>query len=98
VKFLTAATVAPVSVFNERLEDQGVNRLEDSVVLWMQICSSQLLAKSQPILFLTECELLAQKLEQGIKINEYIPSYGDRSNDMTTFVKCLFHHHSSALY
>jgi len=93
VKFLTAVTVAPVSVFNEQLEDKGVNRLEDSVVLWKEICSSRLLAKSRLIL-LTECDLLAQKLEQGIKINEYIPSYGGRSNDMKTFVKCLFHHHS----
>ena len=74
-----------------------MNRLEDSIILWTAICSSKLLAKTQLILFLNKCDLLRRKLKRGIKVNQYLPSYGDRSNDVTSVVKCLFHHHLSVL-
>ncbi len=38
--------LAPISVFDERLEaDLGVNRLEDSMKFWTSICQSKLLVK-----------------------------------------------------
>jgi guanine nucleotide-binding protein alpha-1 subunit len=40
--------LAPISVFNER-QEEGVNRLEDSMKFWTTICKSKLLAKVDPI-------------------------------------------------
>lgn len=74
-----------------------MNRLQDSIILWTAICSSKLLAKTQLILFLNKCDLLRRKLKRGIKVNKYLPSYGDRSNDVTSVVKCLFRHYSCLL-
>lgn len=83
--------VSPVSVFDQRLEeDSRVNRLEDSILLWTSICSSKLLARTQLILFLNKCDLLRRKLKRGVKVAQYLPSYGDRPNDVMTVVKCEF--------
>jgi len=80
--------LAPVSVFDQRLEeDLNVNRLEDSIILWTSICSSKLLAKTQLILFLNKCDLLSRKLRRGIKVNQYLPSFGNRPNEVTSVVK-----------
>ncbi|KII91425.1 hypothetical protein PLICRDRAFT_507933 [Plicaturopsis crispa FD-325 SS-3] len=82
--------LAPISCFNERLaEDSRVNRLEDSFLLWKSVCSSKLLAKATMVIFLNKCDLLDRKLRQGVKINKYLPSYGDRENNMPTVVKYL---------
>ena len=86
---LTLILVSPVSVFDQRLEeDSRVNRLEDSILLWTSICSSKLLARTQLILFLNKCDLLRRKLKRGVTVAEYLPSYGDRRNDVMTVVKC----------
>jgi hypothetical protein len=85
------SSVSPVSVFDQRLdEDPSVNRLEDSIILWTSICSSKLLAKTQLILFLNKCDLLRRKLKRGIRVNQYLPSFGDRQNEIMTVVKCEF--------
>jgi len=82
-------SVSPVSVFDQRLEeDHNVNRLEDSTILWTSICSSKLLAKTQLILFLNKCDLLRRKLKRGIKVNQHLPSFGDRPNEVMSVVKC----------
>ncbi|TEB25478.1 heterotrimeric G protein alpha subunit [Coprinellus micaceus] len=80
--------LSPVSVFDQRLdEDRRVNRLEDSILLWTAICSSRLLAKTQLILFLNKCDLLRRKLKRGVKVTQYLPSYGDKPNDVMSVVK-----------
>ncbi|KDR77215.1 hypothetical protein GALMADRAFT_66144 [Galerina marginata CBS 339.88] len=80
--------LSPVSVFDQRLEeDPSVNRLEDSIILWTSICSSKLLAKTQLILFLNKCDLLRRKLKRGVRVNQYLPSFGDRPNEVITVVK-----------
>ncbi|KAF7292858.1 G-protein alpha subunit [Mycena indigotica] len=82
--------LCPVSCFDERLdEDQRVNRLEDSTILWRSICSSKLLTRTQLILFLNKCDLLKRKLKRGIKLKTYLPSYGDRPNEVMPIVKYL---------
>ncbi|KAJ6481724.1 heterotrimeric G protein alpha subunit [Mycena sanguinolenta] len=82
--------LCPVSCFDERLdEDTRVNRLEDSTLLWRSICASKLLAKTQLILFLNKCDLLKRKLKRGIKLKTYLPSYGDRPNEVIPVVKYL---------
>ncbi|KAF7341976.1 G-protein alpha subunit [Mycena venus] len=82
--------LCPVSCFDERLdEDSRVNRLEDSTLLWRSICSSKLLTKTQLILFLNKCDLLKRKLKRGVKVKTYLPSYGDRPNEVMPVVKYL---------
>ncbi|KAG6818988.1 hypothetical protein H0H93_016608 [Arthromyces matolae] len=82
--------LSPVSVFDQRLEeDPRVNRLEDSIILWTSICQSKLLAKTQLILFLNKCDLLRRKLKRGIQVKDYLPSYGDRPNEVIPVVKYL---------
>jgi hypothetical protein len=81
--------LAPISSFDERLrEDRRVNRLEDTYILWQTLCSLQILAKTQIILFLNKCDLLEQKLRAGVKVRTHVPSFGDRSNDVDTVKKC----------
>ncbi|KAH9479016.1 Guanine nucleotide-binding protein alpha-4 subunit [Psilocybe cubensis] len=81
--------LAPVSCFDERLtEDARVNRLEDSFLLWRTVCSSKLLASTTMILFLNKCDLLKRKLKAGVQVRKYLPSYGERANDVNTVVKC----------
>ncbi|KAK7042366.1 G-protein alpha subunit [Favolaschia claudopus] len=82
--------LCPVSCFDERLdEDARVNRLEDSTLLWRSICSSKLLTKTQLILFLNKCDLLKRKLKRGIQVKTFLPSYGDRPNEVMPVVKYL---------
>jgi guanine nucleotide-binding protein alpha-1 subunit len=81
--------LAPISSFDERLrEDRRVNRLEDTYMLWQTLCSLQMLAKTQIILFLNKCDLLEQKLRAGVEVRTHVPSFGDRSNDVETVKNC----------
>jgi len=82
--------LAPVSCFDQRLsEDSRVNRLADSFMLWKSICESKLLAKANTILFLNKVDLLNLKLRSGVKIKDYLPSYGERGNDAGTMIRYL---------
>ncbi|KAH9916664.1 G-protein alpha subunit [Fomitopsis serialis] len=74
--------LAPLA-FNLMLEeDTKVNRLEDSIMLWKEICQNPLLAKTTLILFLNKATLAA-----GIRVNKYVPSYGDQPNDVQHVTK-----------
>ena len=74
--------LAPLSGFDQVLaEDETVNRLEDSVLLWKSICSNPLLGKTSLILFLNKIDIFYAKLEAGIQFGQYIISYGNRPND-----------------
>ncbi|KAF8499582.1 G-alpha-domain-containing protein [Russula emetica] len=82
--------LAPISIFDEKLEgDSGISQLEHSVNLWTDVCKSKLLSKVQLILFLNKCDILERKLARGISIKRYIPTYGDRKNDMPTASRYL---------
>ncbi|EDR12566.1 guanine nucleotide-binding protein alpha-4 subunit [Laccaria bicolor S238N-H82] len=74
--------LAPISCFDQVLaEDHKVNRLEDSVKLWTSIVSHPLLKNTNLVLFLNKIDILQSKLAFGIKIADYVVSYGDRPND-----------------
>ncbi|KAI6021064.1 guanine nucleotide binding protein, alpha subunit [Pisolithus marmoratus] len=74
--------LAPISCFDQVLqEDPSVNRLADSFLLWKTIVSHPLLKKAYLILFLNKCDILRVKLESGIRLGNYITSYGNRPND-----------------
>ncbi|KAF8589116.1 G-alpha-domain-containing protein [Ramaria rubella] len=77
--------LAPISCFDQVLaEDATVNRLEDTVLLWKSLCSNPLLKKCNLILFMNKTDLMAKKLQAGVRLSRYIPSYGTRANDFTT--------------
>ncbi|KAL4073560.1 guanine nucleotide binding protein, alpha subunit, partial [Scleroderma citrinum] len=74
--------LAPISCFDQVLqEDPSVNRLADSFLLWKTIVSHPLLKKTDLVLFLNKCDILRAKLESGIRLGDYITSYGNRPND-----------------
>ncbi|KAI5122002.1 hypothetical protein M0805_001834 [Coniferiporia weirii] len=74
--------LAPISCFDQVLmEDNSVNRLEDSVLLWKSVVSNPLLAKTNLVLFLNKCDVLRAKLAAGIRLGKYVISYADRPND-----------------
>ncbi|OBZ77697.1 Guanine nucleotide-binding protein subunit alpha [Grifola frondosa] len=74
--------LAPMSAFDQVLaEDENVNRVEDSVLLWKSICSNQLLGKTNMILFLNKVDIFMAKLKAGIQFGKFIISYGNRPND-----------------
>lgn len=74
--------LAPISCFDQVLaEDHKVNRLEDSVNLWTSIVSNELLKRTTLILFLNKIDILKAKLASGIKLADYVVSYGNRPNE-----------------
>ncbi|KAF9002158.1 heterotrimeric GTP-binding alpha subunit [Cyathus striatus] len=79
--------LAPLA-FNQTLEeDSRVNRLEDSLSLWKDICSNKLLAAANLILFFNKKDVLIETLESGVLVRKYVPSYGDQPNEVTQVTK-----------
>ncbi|KAG8905207.1 hypothetical protein FRB99_000476 [Tulasnella sp. 403] len=78
--------LAPISAFDQVLaEDRQVNRLEDSITLWADLCRNRILAKVPLVLFLNKCDRLKAKLESGVSLRNWVPSYGsERANDFAT--------------
>ncbi|CAE6504708.1 unnamed protein product [Rhizoctonia solani] len=82
--------LAPISAFDQVLaEDPSVNRLEDSLTMWRDLCKNKILAGASIVLFLNKCDLLQTKLESGIRLNQFLVSYGDRPNDYGSVTKHL---------
>ncbi|KAJ7690395.1 G-protein alpha subunit [Mycena rosella] len=85
--------LTPLSFYEVLEEDSRVNRLEDSVVLWKEICANPLLQHCQIILFFNKMDILKAKLKAGLIVKEYVPSFGDRPNTYagaTTYFKEKF--------
>ncbi|KAJ7440299.1 G-protein alpha subunit [Mycena galericulata] len=85
--------LTPLSFYEVLEEDTRVNRLEDSVVLWKEICANPLLQNSQIILFFNKMDILKAKLKAGLVIKDYVPSFADRPNTYagaTTYFKEKF--------
>ncbi|KAJ2920508.1 hypothetical protein H1R20_g16585, partial [Candolleomyces eurysporus] len=60
--------LAPLA-FNQTLQEAvRVNRLEDSLLLWREICSSKLLAKANLILFFNKMDVLKTTLAAGVQV------------------------------
>ncbi|KAF6753670.1 guanine nucleotide binding protein, alpha subunit [Ephemerocybe angulata] len=86
--------LAPISCFDQTLaEDSKVNRLADSVTLWSEISTNPLLKSSNFILFLNKTDIFRRKLDAGVKLADYIVSYGKRPNNFestTTYIRKKF--------
>jgi hypothetical protein len=50
--------------------------------------SNPLLKKTDLVLFLNKCDILRAKLESGIRLADYIVSYGSRPNDFESASVC----------
>ncbi|KAI6155201.1 guanine nucleotide binding protein, alpha subunit [Pisolithus tinctorius] len=79
--------VSPLSAFDQYLEeDPRTNRIDDSLQLFTQICSNQLLKSVHLVLFLNKTDILKKKLERGLRVSKYILSYGERPNEYESVV------------
>ncbi|KAG9007355.1 hypothetical protein FRB90_009414 [Tulasnella sp. 427] len=80
--------LAPLSPFDQALpEDRKVNCLEDSLIIWKELCSNQLLANVPLVLFLNKSDLLRKKLEDGVQVSRFVVSYAGRPNDYDSVEK-----------
>ncbi|KAF8070369.1 G-protein alpha subunit-domain-containing protein [Lyophyllum atratum] len=70
-------------------EDPGVNRLEDSILLWKSVVSNPLLKRTEIVLFLNKIDIFKAKLAAGVLFGHYVVSYGDRPNDFESTSKYL---------
>ncbi|KAJ3862493.1 G-protein alpha subunit [Lentinula novae-zelandiae] len=79
--------LAPL-VFNQMLEeDPRVNRLEDSLLLWKEICSNVLLANCNIIIFFNKMDILRRILDSGVEVRKFVPSYGNAPNEVESVTK-----------
>ncbi|KIK58525.1 hypothetical protein GYMLUDRAFT_45166 [Collybiopsis luxurians FD-317 M1] len=79
--------LAPLT-FNQMLdEDNHVNRLEDSLMLWKDICKNELLANCNIIIFFNKMDILRRTLQSGVEVRKFVPSYGDAPNDVASVTK-----------
>lgn len=69
---------------------QTVTLQEDSVMLWTSIVSNKLLKDTNLILFLNKCDIMKTKLASGIKLRDYVVSYGNRPNDFDSASSCEY--------
>ncbi|KAF7307491.1 hypothetical protein MIND_00543600 [Mycena indigotica] len=82
--------LAPISAFDQVLtEDPTVNRLADSYKLWTTIVASKLLQKTNVILFLNKIDIMHAKLASGIRLADFVDSYGRRPNDFDSASRYL---------
>ena len=89
ISFVVQAIIflAPLA-FNQVLEeDKQVNRLEDSIYLWKEVCRNPLLARANIILFFNKMDILKKTLQSGVRVETYVPSYGSTPNDVENVTK-----------
>ncbi|KAJ7608800.1 guanine nucleotide binding protein, alpha subunit [Roridomyces roridus] len=82
--------LAPISAFDQTLvEDPTVNRLADSFKLWTSVVSNKLLQQTNMILFLNKVDIMHAKLASGIRLSDFVDSYGRRPNDFDSASRYL---------
>jgi len=52
------------------------------------VASNQLLKHTNLIIFLNKIDILRTKLASGVKLKDYVVSYGDRPNDVENTTLC----------
>eukprot|EP01133_Synstelium_polycarpum_P020116 gene20116-24121_t len=83
--------VAALSEYDQMCREVRVNRLDESINLFSEICNSQWFAETPMILFLNKKDILVEKL-QRVPYNTYDTNYtGDNSfNDVSNHIKRKF--------
>ncbi|KAJ7782560.1 guanine nucleotide binding protein, alpha subunit [Mycena maculata] len=89
--------LVPISAFDQYLdEDPLTNRIHDSLQLLMSIWTNELLKNAQLVLLLNKIDILRKKLEAGVQVRQYIPSYGNRPNNFSTAAEYFRSHFLAA--
>ncbi|KAG6840155.1 hypothetical protein C0991_008560 [Blastosporella zonata] len=83
----TIVFLAPLLFDRALEEDPEINRLEDSLLLWREICRNKILAKASLILFFNKTDVLRRTLAAGVKVRKFVPSYGDQPNEVGPVTK-----------
>ncbi|KAJ7800514.1 G-protein alpha subunit [Mycena olivaceomarginata] len=78
--------LAPLAFWQSLDEDSKVNRVQDSLELWREIVGNPLLAKTAFILLFNKKDVLQAHIAAGVPVKKYVPSFGDRPNDVASFV------------
>ncbi|KAJ7040577.1 G-protein alpha subunit [Mycena alexandri] len=79
--------LAPLAFWQSLDEDTKINRIQDSLELWREIVSNPLLAKTAFILLFNKKDVLQAHINAGIMVKKYVPSFGDRPNDVPSVTK-----------
>ncbi|KAJ7330354.1 G-protein alpha subunit [Mycena albidolilacea] len=82
--------LAPLAFWQSLDEDSKVNRVQDSLELWREIVGNPLLAKTAFILLFNKKDVLQAHIAAGVQVKKYVPSFGDRPNDVASVTKCTF--------
>ncbi|KAJ7195254.1 G-protein alpha subunit-domain-containing protein [Mycena pura] len=81
--------LAPLIFWQYLDEDPRVNRVQESLDLWREIVGNPLLAKTALIVLFNKKDVLQKHIDAGVKVKKYVPSYGDRPNDVVSVTKCM---------
>ncbi|KAF7358533.1 G-protein alpha subunit [Mycena venus] len=80
--------LAPLAFWSSLDEDNTkVNRVQDSLELWREIVGNPLLAKTAFILLFNKKDILQAHIAAGKMVKKYVPSFGDRTNDVASVTK-----------
>ncbi|KAJ7203903.1 G-protein alpha subunit, partial [Mycena pura] len=81
--------LAPLAFWQCLDEDKKTNRVQDSLQLWrdIRVVSSTLLAKTAFIPLFNKRDILEAHITAGVLVKKYVPSFGDRPNDVPTVTK-----------
>lgn len=85
--------LAPLSSFDQHLhEDRRVNRLDDTVQLWKQVCSNKLIQNTEIVVFLNKQDLLERKLASGIRFSSWVRNYKgvEDAESVSNYLKMKF--------
>lgn len=73
--------VAPISAFDEVLDEDGTSCLQDSLDLFAKILCTRLLAKVSIVLLLNKADVLQKKLLGGASLSSYFSDYKDHRRE-----------------
>ncbi|KAJ7641830.1 G-protein alpha subunit [Roridomyces roridus] len=79
--------LAPLLFWQSLDEDTKTNRVQDSLELWREIVGNPLLAKTAFILLFNKKDILQAHINAGVVVKKYVPSYGERANDVPSVTK-----------
>jgi len=79
--------LAPLAFWQSLDEDSKVNRVQDSLELWREIVGNPLLSKTAFILLFNKKDVLQAHIAAGVMVKKYVPSFGDRPNDVASVTK-----------
>ncbi|KAJ7633789.1 G-alpha-domain-containing protein [Mycena polygramma] len=79
--------LAPLAFWQSLDEDSKVNRVQDSLEIWREIVGNPLLAKTAFILLFNKKDILQAHIAAGVQVKKFVPSFGDRPNDVQSVTK-----------